>query len=228
MIIKGFGCSFIYGSELADDRYHEPGRFGSRLVWPALLAKDCGYEYNCYAFAGVGNLYIAEQVLNQCASNNPAIFIINWSFIDRFDYFDPELKSRLDPDNHQEWLTCRPHISISSEETVNDLYYRNFHSEYRDKLTTLMSIKICIDTLKQQNIKFLMTYMDPLMFDTKWNVSPAVLSMQEYIRPYCTEFNGKNFVEYGRDLGHQVTHSGHILESGHQAIFEYVKLHNLV
>lgn len=225
MKLKSFGCSFIFGSELSDDGRNGPYATPSRLTWPALLSKDLGYDYECHARPGCGNLFIAERVLNQVVVDDPAIFVINWSFIDRFDYVDPTAQT-YEAADVRKWLTCRP--STPGREPASDLYYRNFHHEYRDKLMTLILVKNCIDTLKQKNIKFLMTYMDDLMFDTRWHTSPAVTAMQEYTKSYCTEFNGMNFVRYGRDFGHHITEAGHILESGHREAFEYIKRHNLL
>lgn len=206
MTIKSFGCSFIWGSELPDER---TGRHFSEKTWPALVAKHLSQPYRCYARAGVGNLYIAEKVLTQAAAPNPGMFIINWTFIDRFDYTDP----------NDAWITCRP----SETSTNNDYYYRNFHSQLRDKLTTLMYINLCIDTLQQKNIPFIMTAMDDLIFESKWHATPGMLDIQQRIKAHIIDFNGYNFVNWAANYGHPITQQGHLLESGHQACFDYIK-----
>ena len=121
MNLKSFGCSFIYGSELADEVWG-----GSNSTWPALFAKHYNYEYQCYARPGSGNLRIAESVLSQLACNENALYVIGWSWIDRFDY------TSLD----DKWKTIMP----GTEDALAKVYYRDLHSQYRDKLTTLMSI----------------------------------------------------------------------------------------
>lgn len=178
----------------------------SKLTWPAILAKHRGIKYQSFARPAVGNAYIAEQILNQCADTDPAVFVINWTFIDRFDYGDNEARYTILPGHDDE---------------KTKIYYQNFHSEYRDKFNTLSMIKLCIDTMLQRNIPFVMTYIDELMFDQQWHTSPAIVMLQDYIKPYCTNFDNKNFVQYAQDLGHPTTSAGHLLETGHQACFEY-------
>ena len=89
MKLKSFGCSLIYGSELSDEVLFDPIKRQpprhSKLTWPALLAQKLNYLYRCHARPGSGNLQIADRVLRQLATNEQALFIINWSFIDRFD-----------------------------------------------------------------------------------------------------------------------------------------------
>ena len=65
MKLKSFGCSFIWGSDLPDDGRNLPRATASRLTWPALLAQDLEYEYECHARPGAGNLQITERLLNQ-------------------------------------------------------------------------------------------------------------------------------------------------------------------
>ena len=74
MKLKSFGCSFIFGSDLADggvDGYHTASNF----TWPALLAQRFGLDYTCYAHPGTGNLRILEQVLKQSADKD-SLFVI--------------------------------------------------------------------------------------------------------------------------------------------------------
>ena len=65
----------------------------SRSTWPALLAQHLGFEYECWAQPGCGNLMVAEQVIHHLSLPNndtqPAVFVINWTYSDRFDYCDP-------------------------------------------------------------------------------------------------------------------------------------------
>jgi hypothetical protein len=209
MKLKSFGCSFIYGSEL-DDTIRpisdSVAHFPSNCTWPALLAAHYTFDYKTFAYPGVGNLYIAEKILNECTNTEPAVFVINWTFIDRFDYIELS-----------DWATILP----GHDDAKSKAYYQNFHSEYRDKLSTLSMIKLCIDTMLQHNIQFVMTFIDDLIFDEQWHTSPAITLLQNYIKSYCVKFDNKNFVQYAHDLGHKVSPAGHLLESGHQACFEY-------
>ena len=216
MNLKSFGCSFIYGSELSDEDGDVPGQgrtHYSRLTWPAHLAQHLTYNYLCYARPGAGNLQIAERVLTHLATNEPALFVINWTFIDRFDYIQLNNPLKLvDP----AWATLMPVDTTD----IAGMYYKNLHSETRDKLTTLMSVRLVIDTLKQKNCPFIMTYMDELMFDRQWNTTPAITDLQDYINPHMTTFDGMNFQQWSKKNGHAITNIGHPLESAHAAAGE--------
>ena len=214
MKLKSFGCSFVWGSEMADA---DP--YPSQCSWPALLARHLHLPYHCIARPGGGNLLIAEQVLNHVALPgagdrlmDPAVFVINWTYIDRFDY-----ATAIDGS----WDTIRPGGSWDGQESLAEHYYRNLHSQYRDKLTTLMHIKLCVDSLQQAGHQFIMTYMDELILETKWHTSPAVLRLQEYIRPHLLQFDGRNMLKYSRDRGHDFGNQAHPLESAHEDLFQY-------
>lgn len=217
MDIKSFGCSFIFGSELSDDGRNGGYARGSKLTWPALLSKHYGYGYQTYARPGAGNLQILDRVLNQAANIEPALFVIGWTWIDRFDYVSdtsPEWRR----DERQRWSTIMPVDTTDIAKT----YYRDLHSEYRDKLTNLMAIRTAIDTLRQRNLPFIMTYMDDLMFDTANHSSAAVNELQDYIRPHMTRFEGKNFLEWSKSRGYPIGTAAHPLEQAHAAAADYM------
>ena len=192
----------MWGSELPD-----ADLFPSQLSWPALLADHLGMPHQCLASPGCGNLQIAEQILNH-VDQEQAFFVINWTYIDRFDY--------ANPDNNK-WSTIRP----GAQDSLAEHYYRNLHSQYRDKLVTLMHIKLCVDAILDAGHEFRMTYMDDLLLETKWHVSPAVLSLQKNIQPHLQQFNQCNMLEYARGRGHAVGHLDHPLESAHKDLFQY-------
>ena len=96
MTLKSFGCSFIFGSELADDGRDGPYATPSQLTWPAHLSKHLSRDYQCYARPGAGNLQILEQLLNQSAINDDTdLFVIGWTWIDRFDYYDADYNPKV-------------------------------------------------------------------------------------------------------------------------------------
>ena len=213
MELKSFGCSFIFGSELSDDGKYSNFATGSQLTWPAHLANHFNYQYLTYSRPGAGNLQIAERALSQLATNEQAFFVIGWTYIDRFDYInvdDPE-KWRGMP-----WSTLMPIDTTDIAAT----YYKNLHSEIRDKLTTLMSVRLVIDTLKQKGCPFIMTYMDDLMFDQRWHTALAITDLQNYIKPHMTTFEGTNFQQWSKKNGYPITAVGHPLESAHAAAGE--------
>ena len=215
MNLKSFGCSFIFGSDLADDGRDLSRPTPSQYTWPAHLARHLDREYCCYARPGAGNLQILDQILNQAAANkSDELFVIGWTWIDRFDYYP------ANPTTHSmsPWRTIMP----IDEGEIAKVYYRDLHSEFRDKFTSLSYIKLAIDTLKQKNINFIMTYTDDLLFDQRWNTSLAVADLQNYVKPYMTTFDNQSFLEWSRAHGYPETDAWHPLEAAHQAAGEYI------
>lgn len=210
-MLKSFGCSFIFGSELHDDGYGKSFATPSNFTWPALWAKDLGVAYRCFAKPGSGNLRIAEQVLNQIHSQEPAIYVIGWTWIERFDFIQRD---------NANWRT----LSAWDTDTVATNYYKELHSQYLDKLKSLSAINLVIQQLCASQNKFYMTYMDDLLFETQFHCSPAMLLMQQQIKPHLHNFQGHNFLEWSRVNGFPIgTRAKHPLEEAHQAAFEYVK-----
>jgi hypothetical protein len=226
MKLKSFGCSFIYGSDLSDDKSKDSSALPSQLTWPALLAKNLNCPYRCYAWPGVGNLYILEKILTQASIDQNAIFVIGWTWIDRFDYTTSEnAGSHRDSKTDSDWWNT---IVPGVESKLSKIYYQNLHSQFVDKLTTLINIKTAIDTLKQKNIPFIMTYNDDLIFEKRWHVTPAIIDLQNYIQPYMTQFENKTFLEFSKEKGFPISKTLHPLEAAHQAGFELIKSYNLV
>jgi hypothetical protein len=220
MRLKSFGCSIIYGSELSDDNSDSNNLRPSRLTWPSHLAQFLGYEYETHARPGAGNLQIAERVLSHAANGSNNFFVIGWTWTDRFDIWDPAGDSRhfRDDDLWFKWSTIVP----SDNSNLAKNYYRDLHSEYRDKLTTLMTVRLVIDTLKQKGIPFVMTYMDKLMFDQEWHTTPAVTDLQAYVRPYMTAFDGRSLLDWSRQQGYPVSDLWHPLDEAHRAAGDYI------
>jgi hypothetical protein len=220
--IKSFGCSFIFGSDLSDDGKGTKFPTASQLTWPAHLARYLNRNYECYARPGSGNLQILERLLNQISeSDSSDLIVVGWSWIDRFDYYDPhhDPKTKLTP-----WSTIMP----IDEHQLAKTYYKNLHSEYKDKFSSLICIKSAIDALDQRKIPFIMTYMDRLLFDQQWHVSPAILHMQMQIKPHMTMFDQLTFLEWSRKNNYPESAAWHPLEDAHRAAFELIKSHSLV
>jgi hypothetical protein len=217
MDIKSFGCSFIYGSELPDNGKGARYTWGSRFAWPACLARHGGHGYRCHARPGAGNLQIMEQVLNQTVDSEVTFFIINWTWIDRFDYISDANKSTWYGSDNA-WLTLLP----ADESKLSQTYYRELHSEYRDKLTNLLYIKTAIDTLTFKNIPFIMTYMDRLLFDTTYHTNATIQELQQYVLPYMTDFNGMTFLDWSKQHNYPIGAAGHPLEEAHTAASDYM------
>jgi hypothetical protein len=217
MKLKSFGCSFIFGNELADDGRTGPWATASGLTWPAHLARKLSRGYECHARAGSGNLQISEQVMLQAAdSDNTDLFVIGWTWIDRFDYYDSADTRRRHP-----WHTIMP----IDDDAVATTYYRHLHSEYRDKLTNLIYIKTATAELQRLQIPFVMTYMDHLLFDQTWHTNPVVQELQAQLRPCMTLFDGQNFLDWSRANKYSVSAKWHPLEQAHESAGDYMFQH---
>jgi hypothetical protein len=220
MILKSFGCSFIFGTDLADDGRHLPTPTSSNFTWPALLAKNFNYHYECYARPGSGNLQIAERVLSHInnGATNCDYFIIGWTWIDRFDYTNSTINTNPIASRWNNWKTLMPIDSDFLAET----YYKGLHSEFRDKFSSLMAIKLVIDTLNQKEIPFMMTYTDELLFDRRWNTTGAVELLQNFVQPHMTTFEEQSFLEWSRAHKFPISSTLHPLESAHRAAANYM------
>ena len=215
MKLKSFGCSFIFGSELRDNTDElvcaNPMRQFSQLTWPAHLSRHFGYDYECHARPGSGNLQIAERTLTEIANGELAFYVIGWSWIDRFDSCNIN-------DVWQPWSTIRP----ADTAEISNIYYKQLHNEYQDKLTSLMYMRLVIDTLKQKQFPFIITYMDELLFDQRWHTGPAVLELQQNVKQHMTTFDDLNFQAWSKKNGYPISKLGHPLEAAHRAAGDYM------
>jgi hypothetical protein len=204
--LKSFGCSFIYGSDLSDctDFRH------SQLTWPALLATELGLEYQCVARPGQGNLKIYCDIMANSEPNEDSIFLINWTWIDRYDYID-----------HQEqWQTLRP----ADENQLQKFYYQNLHSQMQDMIQDSTYILAAADHLNNLKIPYVMTYMDNLLFETvdpNWHNPKYVKLLQVKLSKILTNFNDVNFLDWSRFNNYAISERWHPLEDAHYAAAKY-------
>ena len=194
-----------------------PTYSASQLTWPALLSRQLGMVYECYAHPGRGNFFIANQLLDNLAKNEPALHVINWTYIDRFDFVDQDYTDGR-------WETLRPG---RNNHPHGDFYYRNLHSELSDKLHSLQLIKLVTMELLAAGQPFIMTYMDDLIWDQRWRTTPAICQQQEFLKPYMLHWGLKdhdpmNWSGWAVQQGHPVTAQNHLLESGHDLVFTEV------
>lgn len=212
MNLRSFGCSFVFGNDLPDDGRDGPYATPSQMTWPARLAQRLEIPYVCLAKGGSGNLSIMDRVLRSVAHAPDDIYIIGWTWIDRFDYSDPGGHHENQYVNGMnDWHTLMP---IDTGETAK-IYYRDLHSEYRDKLTSLIYINTVIEELERRNIRYVMTYMDPLLICRRWNCSPTIANLQNRVTHHLSDFEGKTFLQWSQDRGHEISATLHPLEQAH-------------
>ena len=208
MKLKSFGCSFTYGTDLADwtDQQH------SCLTWPALIAKTLDLSYECHAWPGIGNLQIMHKALEQVSDPEPSVFVINWTWLDRFDYMHPINES---------FLTLRPDGDLDEHQ----LYYKYFYNQYHTVLTNAAWIVSVIAMLQARNIKFVMTCMDPILMEIinpNWQDPRSVTLLQDQIGPHLSWFDNKTFLQWSRNHGYPESERWHPLEQAHRAAADYM------
>jgi hypothetical protein len=217
MIVKSFGCSFVWGSELSD--INSKNKKFSLLTWPALIANKKQSQYQCYARPGAGNFFILQSLLNQLQDPND-LYIINWTFHGRYDYVFAHGEKTI-----TSWHSITPWDSHDRAK----FYYQNFHSEFTDKLQNLIWISTAVQALTQINAKFCMTYMDHLLLDSRWNCNPAMIKLQETVRPHLHQFDGQDFVAWSQQNQYPIGPAGnHPLDQAHAAAAEYLINQRLV
>lgn len=203
MKVKSFGCSFIYGSELSDDLN---GSQPSKLSWPALVAKSLNAEYECFAKPGSGNLQIYNSLLNNI-DDSDTVYIVGWSYIDRFDY-----KNLL----KDTWQTILPNVETSKAH----FYYANFHNQFKDKMLSLTLIHSALKFLTDK--KFIMTWQDSLLWETDWHVDNTIINLQQACRPKFLDYDGLDFSNWSFKKGYPVSKMGHPLDQAHKAAAEHI------
>lgn len=218
MKLKSFGCSFVFGTDLPDD-----GRFGplatpSHCSYPALIARARDLEYICYARPGAGNFEILCQLIEQIARNEPAVYVINWTWIDRFSYIDKNKSTGLHPFNPHGWHSIMP---IDTGLTA-EVYYRDLHSQLRDKIESLICISSAIDCLQKNHCQFIMTWTDSLLWEQEWHCPVLIRWLQQKTSSYVSSFQGDSFLNWSRNNGFDISSTMHPLEAAHQAAADMI------
>lgn len=214
MRIVSFGCSLTFGTDLADVKEDSESATPSRLTWPALVAAELGMSYHCFAKGGSGNLCVLDRILSVTDFDQEDILIVNWTFMDRFDYLDP--------------MACHADDGIIDYETLlpghgddrSRFYYQHLHSSYRDKLTNLMYIQLVLHKLWFHRAKFVMTSVDNLLWETKYHAPKIIQDLQHTILPWIQQFDNCDFLTWCRRKGFVFSDNNHPLEPAHAAAAE--------
>lgn len=207
-MLKSFGCSLIFGTDLHDDGRNGPHATPSKHTWPALLAKHLKRDYYCYARPGIGNLQILERVLGSI-DDSDTVYVIGWTYSDRFDYRE-----------RGQWHSLMPIENTQLART----YYANLQDNDRDQLTALCYIQTAITALG--NRKYIMICQDRSILISNGN--PAVELLLQSVRPCIQTFEGASFLDWCRDHGYPISATQHPLEAAHSAAAEVIKSYNLV
>ena len=204
------GDSFTRGDELADCSTHSriaPHHTHSLSTWPALVAKTLGIEYDCMTIGGRGNHWISMSVSTYLEKHRDAFFIINWSWFERFDYIDAET---------DQWTVTHPR----HEDQLNHYFYKHIDSEKWNLHRNLQQIHSTICLLEQNNINFIMTCMDPMLYTNENFVKP----LQDQVKHYIVNFYGYTFLEWAKHKNFEIGPGGHPLEKAHAEAAKYINM----
>jgi hypothetical protein len=207
--LKSFGCSFVYGTDLSDC-VDNP----SKLTWPALLAQHRGLDYQCCAVGGTGNHKILNALAYELIEPDWAdsVYVIQWTWPDRFDYADPGTWL---------WQTIRP----SQNSATAEFYYRHLHSDYLDIISSLQYMYTAQQLLTSRGCEFVMTCLDPRIMteDITGTVhNNAVLELyRNQIKNNLRWFDGQGFLAWSRNQGFEESESWHPLDRAHAAAAKY-------
>lgn len=195
MNLRSFGCSFTAGTDL----------FCEDNVWTNVIADRLGLLHINHGEGGIGNLRIAESAMRYSQPGD--LCIINWTWIDRFDFIDAR---------SEDWKTILP-VDVND---YTKTYYRYLHSQYRDMLTNLLYAVAVIDYVERNKIQCVMTVIDDLWFarvQDEWHDSRTVTYLQQRLRPYVYDFNGMTFLDWSREKGFPISDGWHPMDPAHQA-----------
>lgn len=206
--LHSFGDSFTYGSELSDcvDSY-------SHYTWPALIAQKIDCQYQCLAMGGSGNLQISSSVLEKYSRSiykNRNFYVINWTWMDRFDYIDL---------NSGSWKTIHPR----HENKLSHFFYRHLDSHPWNMIRSLQMIYSIIKFLESHDCGFFMTCLDNDLLSKNYDVqyAPVISDLQNLVRPYIHTIEGTDFYTWSVRKKFAQGPDGHPLEAAHAAAAEY-------
>jgi hypothetical protein len=181
-----------------------------KLAWPEIIGKKLNLSHECYANPGSGNFKIYCDILANSYKNDQSIYLVNWTWIDRFDYID----------QHEQWCTLRP----SESSNLEKCYYQNFHSQLCDLVSNASYIVSAAEHLISLNCPFIMTYMDNNLLtpiDKNWHDPRYLEILQQKLGKILVNFDGLNFLDWSKKNKFAISKSWHPLETAHEAAADY-------
>lgn len=209
--LHAFGDSFTFGSDLKDCDTSPGNRIYSKNTWTSLLAKQKSMDYVCHAYPGETNQTIVRKFFdNLHLINDNDLVVVNWTWINRWDFYNVE---------NNKWEHLRP-------DTEDSIFFENyikyFQSELWDKLETLKAINLVISVLKEKNIKFLITCIDKLAFDTNWHCPRYIKNLQDNVKKHILWFDDMGFYDWAKQNKYKMSNKWHPLEEAHRDAFKYI------
>lgn len=250
------GDSYVWGSEMADGNNEQFSKF----TWPALLADYLQAEYNCVAYYGDSNTAIARRVMNHCQKfkHDIALVVVQWTFGDRFEFrmrydtnqFDSpwysispwtvetemsNLAKTFQNENQEIFDYHVKHIQKAQQlgiaDFANHFYQHVGNSEYYEIYISLREIVFLQNYLKLNNIPFLFTASNSILFDpdvftfkTADDNIKVLLDQVDWSSWY--KFPGEKhpsgFYRWARENNYRMG-TTHPLEEAHQGAFDLIK-----
>jgi hypothetical protein len=85
-------------------------------------------------------------------------------------------------------------------------------------------IAMAAQHLDEQQIPYVMTYMDGLLFETVdpgWHNPKYIEPLQSRLRPVLENFSGANFLDWSKQNNFPISQAWHPLEAAHSAAADY-------
>lgn len=195
------GDSFIFGTELSDQKYDQ----FSKLSYPSLVAASMGIDYTSVAFPGIANNSISRRIYDYCIQqrNEDKFVVVGWTFPNRYEFYfygaeshwqsitpwtvkdaktmSKDLKDRdisstviLDQLEHNKRLESAGVSAFATE-----LYKRVALSRYWEAYSTLKEMVHMQNFFKLYNIPYIYTVADSgFLFDqTGFEVDQSLTAM---------------------------------------------------
>jgi hypothetical protein len=206
--LHSFGDSFTLGTDLADC---DSVNF-SNFTWPAQVAKKLELPYTSFSKGGTGNQYIFSQLIEKftrCHQKDRIFYVINWTWIERFDYIDV---------NTNHWNTTHPH----HEGRLDHYFYKHIDSQVWNMIRNLQLMWGAIGFLKHSNCDFVMTCLDDTLWTRNYSeiYTTLIYTLQQLVKPYVVDFQNQNFLEWSKLHNFPMGATGHPLEDAHAAAAE--------
>ena len=174
MIIVAGGDSFVWGIELADCKHTNEGGH-SQVTWPARLAKQNNFEYQCVAQPGAGNDTISRNIIKQCEELGAAniAVIVQWTFPWRFEFcyvdpigwvnFDLQVVSQ-EFNSHWADKEIKKFKQLGILEFAQTFYKLIGTHDYWQIYSTFKEILLLQGYLKSKNIPYLFSTSDDIFY----------------------------------------------------------------
>jgi len=189
----------------------------SLSTWPALLATYLNLEYRCVAYPGISNQTIIRKLVKFLPEiNSTDLVVIDWTFIDRWDYVDIN-----EPRIEYQWKTLRP--TSDKKTKIEKFYFDAVQSELWNKWESLRAIMLVVHLLRSRDIDFIMTSEDTLILDENYHTPSYIRNAQTEIKNHINWFEDNGFYHWSINQGFlRGKENDHPLEDAHQAAFEYI------